>query len=732
MDADALLRDLNPAQREAVTHGAGPLLVLAGPGSGKTRVIVHRIAYLVGVHGVPPWRVVAVTFTNRAAREMQERLQALLGPLAERVFAGTFHALCARILRQDGPAIGLDRSFAIYDEDDQVAVLKRAYEEVGVDPKRFPLRSVQDAISGAKARLLDPEGWRAHNPGLWGEVVYRLYTAYQDLLRRSQGVDFDDLLVLAYRLLKEHPEVRERWQERAHHLLVDEFQDTNYAQYALARLLAERHRNLFVVGDPDQAIYSWRHADLRNILTFQQDYPDARVVRLEENYRSTPPILEVARRIISANRLRLEKGLRAVRPEGPRPIVHEAYNEEEEARFVVREAERLVRQAGYRYRDIAVMYRVNAQSRALEEACLRYGVPYRVIGALKFYQRREVKDILSYLRLLLNPQDEVALQRVVNVPPRGIGPRTLERLGEWARRRGWTLPQALDALARGEGEEAPLTPQGRSALARFARLLEDLREEAGRLDLVSLVDEVVQRIGYREYLEQGLEKGEERWENLLELRRVAGEFREMEPRTALASFLERVSLVSEQDALLEEQDALTLITLHQAKGLEFPVVFLVGLEEGLLPHIRSLGDPERVEEERRLCYVGVTRARDRLYLVWAFRRAQAGESGPNRPSRFLQDLPPGLVEAAVAEGPAPMRQRGLEPAPAPGAPPAPAPPPLRVGDWVRHARFGLGVVVAVVPSGPDTEVTVKFEEVGLKRLLYSYAPMERVTRDGQG
>ena len=716
-----ILEGLNPAQREAAETIEGPLLIIAGPGSGKTRVITHRIAYLVRVLGVSPQRIAAVTFTNKAAREMRQRLDRLLGTRAEGLTCGTFHALCVAILRRDGQHIGLERDFAIYDQEDQLGLLKRAMEQLDIDPRRFPIRAILSAISGAKSILLDPPGFATTVGSYYEEVVLRVYERYQELLSRSKAVDFDDLLFKAVQLLQRAPKVLERYQSRYLHLLIDEFQDTNIAQYTLAKLLAGRYRNICVVGDPDQSIYSWRNADIRNILSFQKDYPDARVVNLAENYRSTKTILEVAKHLISPNRERLDKELWTGKEQGVPVVVREAHNEEEEAQKVVQEAERLVQEEGYRLADCAVMYRINAQSRAHEEACLRYGISYKLVGAVRFYHRREVKDVVAYLRLLHNPYDEVSLERVINVPLRGIGARTVEELSGWARGRDlplYTGLQTLVAMSEEGSADLPLAARSVAALARFLQLLNGLLEEAGSLGVGDLVDAVLKRIDYRRHLMDGDERGEEKWENVQELRGQAVDFQELAPQEGLTAFLERVALVSDVDNLNEAQDALTLITLHQAKGLEFPVVFIVGMEEGLLPHARSLDDPAEMEEERRLCYVGVTRAEERLYLMRAFRRTSMGASLPSMPSRFLADIPSHLLTTPqpVAAGRWAMAQ-----------PRESGPVPFKAGDKVRHAKFGEGVVVNCTASGADHEVTVAFKGgSGVKRLLHSYAALEKV------
>lgn len=726
-----ILEGLNQHQREAVEAIEGPVLIVAGPGTGKTRVITHHIAYLVRVCGVSPYRIAALTFTNKAAREMRDRLQRLIGTVADRLTVGTFHALCASILRREGDRIGLDRSFVIYDDDDQVTLIKRSMEELEVDPKRFAPRAIQSAISRAKSQLMDAEGYALHRESYFEEVVSRVYGRYQELLGRNGAADFDDLLLKTYQLFRDHEDVLGKYQNRYVHVLVDEFQDTNVPQYAIARQLSGKHRNIRVVGDPDQSIYSWRNADIRNILSFQRDYPEAKVVALEENYRSTKTILEAAQSLISVNQQRVEKDLWTSKDRGVPVEITEAYNEEEEAQLVVRKIEELARDHGYLKGDIAVMYRVNAQSRALEEACLRYGVPYQLVGGVKFYQRREVKDLIAYLRLLLNPADDVSLTRVINVPSRGIGQRTMDELTRWARGGEVSLYSAMEAIARKEETEeqalSALPARTAKALVNFYNLIASLMKDTQEMDVVQAIDLVLERTGYKRFLLEDAERGEERWENIQEFRGTAQEFRNMEPREGLASFLESVSLVTDVDTMEEKADAITLITLHQAKGLEFLVVFIVGMEEGLLPHIRSMDDPGEMEEERRLCYVGMTRAEERLYLFRAFRRSLMGSSGPNVPSRFLSDIPPKLVATPVPVLSSDVR-RGAGWTPGPKqAPLREAKASLKTGDKVRHAKFGEGIVVSCVESGEDFEVTVAFKENhGVKRLLLSYAPLEKV------
>ena len=729
---DSLLEGLNPDQRQAVEHIDGPLLIVAGPGSGKTRVITHRIAYLVRTAGISPRRICAVTFTNRAAREMKGRLERLLGPRAKQVSAGTFHALCASILRRDGEAAGIPTDFVIFDSDDQMELVKRAMEAAEIDPKKCPPRGILSAISWAKSQLLAPQDYLLTGRSYYDEIAQRVYASYQEMLQRNRALDFDDLLSKTVGLLRQVPEARAKYQERFIHLLVDEFQDTNIAQYQLARELAGKHLNICVVGDPDQSIYSWRNADLRNILSFQKDYPKATVINLDQSYRSTKTILEAARQLITANTKRLNQELWTENAQGQPIVVSEAYNEEEEAQLVLQEVRDLCDSEGYHLRDCVVAYRVNAQSRALEEACLRYGVPYKLIGGVRFYQRREVKDILAYLRLIQDPYDEVSLTRVINVPPRGIGKRTVDDLARRASSLSLPMYAALQSLA--ESDEAGPTPANSlgqrqtQALADFLRLLNGLMDAASSMDLPHLVEEVMDRTGYRRHLLESDEPdAEERLDNLRELQGVAADHADSPARETLPAFLQSAALMSDQDALTEdEQDYLTLITLHQIKGLEYPVVFIVGMEEHLLPHVRSMDAADQLEEERRLAYVGMTRAKERLYLFRAFRRRLMGMGQPNFPSRFLSEVPEHLLarrgREKVGAGTVAYDRWST---PSSDASPAPSSPPFKTGQKVVHAHFGQGIVVECRPTGADFEITVAFKgDSGIKRLLHSFANLQ--------
>jgi DNA helicase-2/ATP-dependent DNA helicase PcrA len=733
---EALLEGLNPAQREAVELVDGPLLIVAGPGSGKTRVITQRIAYLVKHVGIGPGRIAAITFTNRAAREMRGRLERLLGERARYLLAGTFHAMCAMMLRRDGKAIGLPSDFVIMDDDDQMGLIKRAMAAAEIDPKRFPPRSILGAISGAKSQLLGPDALAQRATGYYDEVVRRIFIEYQAMLTRSHGVDFDDLLSKTMDLLRDAPDVRAKYQERFIHLMVDEFQDTNVAQYQIAKELAGKYQNLCVVGDPDQSIYSWRNADIRNILSFKKDFPTARVVNLSQNYRSTSTILQAARSLIAVNRQRLELQLFTDNEKGSPIVIAEAYTEDEEADMVMREVERLTRDEGFDLRDCVVTYRVNAQSRALEEACLRHGVPYKLIGGVRFYQRREVKDVLAYLRLLQDPYDEVSLIRVINVPTRGIGKRTVDDLVAWARSLDLPAYTALQLLADDAVDTGPFNQRQSRQLTDFLKLINGLRDEMAEMELTALIDEVLERTGYRRsLLDSGDPDAEDRLDNLREFRGVSADYEDLPAAESLQPFLESAALVSDQDNLTDDdQQYLTLITLHQIKGLEYPVVFITGVEDGVLPHMRSIDDPDQMEEERRLAYVGMTRARKRLYLFRSFRRRLSGAPQGNPPSRFLRDIPYELTETPAMRGGGGRGLRGrdaIDGAAAAAVSAAPAadagPPPFKAGDKVTHASFGKGIVVSCKPKPGDYEITVAFTgDSGIKRLLHSFAKLERV------
>ena len=744
-----LLEGLNPAQKEAVETVDGPLLIVAGPGSGKTRVITHRIAYLVREYEINPFNILAMTFTNKAAREMRERLDRLVGSRSDALTVGTFHSFCAKVLRIDGHNLGLDTNYSIYDADDQAKIIKDSMELAEIDPKRNPPRAILSMISNAKNKMWDSRTFTKNADNYFEEICAQVYHHYEEALTRNNAVDFDDLLMKTVQLLREFPGVRTKYNDRYKYIMVDEFQDTNISQYQLARLLAESHQNICVVGDPDQSIYSWRSADIRNILSFQGDYPQAKTIALDQNYRSTANILDAAKNLISINGQRIQKDLFTDNSKGDLVEIREAYDEGEEASFVISEAERLVRENGYKHGDCAVMYRINAQSRALEEACLHQGTRYRLVGGIRFYKRREVKDLMAYLHLVYNPNDDVNLGRVINVPPRGIGAKSMQQIGDWARSKNLGLFAAMQevAAARLAGEDCPITITKKAAtsFADFAVTLEKLIELSKREKVVDLVDRVVEDTGFRNFIQNSDDSPQERWENIMELRATAQEFNAEAPPDGLATLLERLSLVADVDNYEDADDSITLITLHQAKGLEFPVVFMVGMEEGLLPHSRSLDDEDQLEEERRLCYVGMTRAEKLLYLTRAFRRSIFGATRAGEGSRFLRDIPAELITSGSGptngsaggtsrsfgkpgESKGPSWNTWQAPTPVINrAKPESARPTLSVGDSVRHNAFGEGVVTRVDVTASDTEVTIEFEGgVGQKRLLLSFAPLEKI------
>ncbi len=668
LEQQGLLAGLNEPQRRAVTTTEGPLLILAGPGSGKTRVITHRIAYLVQYEHVSPWRILAVTFTNKAAKEMRERLEKLVGiSESKEMTIGTFHAICARVLRIEADylaPLGLNKSFVILDTDDQTTLVKQAIKQLNIDEKQYKPVVMQAFISRAKNELLVPEQMAEQASKYVEEVAARVYKVYQKLLRANNSVDFDDLLMLTEQLWRHEPEVLRRYQLRWQYIHVDEFQDCNLPQYKLIKLLGygteERHAglgNVCVVGDDDQMIYTWRGASAENVQRFEEDFPKTKIILLEQNYRSTQTILDAAQNVVRRNRLRKNKKLWTALGTGEKVFLYEAYNEEEEGLFTAREINRLLARGEIERRgEVAVMYRTNAQSRALEEQFLRANIPYKVIGSRKFYERKEVKDMLAYLRLLLNAGDELSLRRIINVPNRKIGPKTLGEIQQWANEKGVSLYQAIR-----QAEQHPtLGKAAKKALGEFARLMNDLTGAIDELSLPELLNRIAERSGYGPELREGPEDELDRWANVLELRRVAEDYSEIETRIALELFLENVALVggadtaqtSENGTLVQEEngDAVTLITLHAAKGLEYPVVFIVGMDEGSLPHARSIDKPEQLEEERRLAYVGFTRAMRRLYLVRAYRRSLFGESMPTEPSRFLADIPGELVANSGGAG----------------------------------------------------------------------------------
>jgi DNA helicase-2/ATP-dependent DNA helicase PcrA len=757
MPTPELPHALNPAQREAVEHVHGPLLVLAGAGSGKTRVLTTRIVNLIDRQGVPPDRIFAVTFTNKAAGEMKHRIGRLLGRDPSGLWIGTFHSLSARLLRREAELLGFTRRFTIYDEDDRLSLIKRLMDQRGHSTKLFPPRAVQSLISAAKNRMVPPSELAASSPfDRLAVVSADVYGAMGPALKAANAMDFDDLLLHPLTLFREHPERLRAYQERFSFILVDEFQDTNRAQYELIRLLGA-HGNVCAVGDDDQSIYGWRGADVRNMQDFLRDFPSAKLVRLEENYRSTQIVLDAANGVIAENAGRIGKTLTTRRRGGEMVTLLAAADERDEAEWVVRELERRSAAGEWRYSEMAVLYRTNSQSRALEEAFRRAGVPYRLIGAISFYERREVKDLLAYLRLVANPSDDEAFLRAVGVPRRGLGETSLTVLGQTAMH--WGKP--LLATARGAEMVPDLRPNVRGAFRSFAGLIDGLTERAGRLPPAEALEQVIRAIDYEAMLHAEGPEGADRWENVRELVASAADWSEEvsddpDAGTPLERFLAEAALLSSADTVIGTEEGVTLMTLHTAKGLEWPVVVLTGLEHGLFPLARAEEQPDGLEEERRLCYVGLTRAKDKLYLTWARARRRGGELRPGIPSRFLKALPPGVVEERRTtslwapdwtSGSAVRRYGGTRGGRYdPGSSPSGTVPVYRrtavppndeeasqdspryvKGERVRHRRFGSGTIRGLSGVGRDLKVSVVFDdaEVGEKQLLVAYAGLER-------
>lgn len=716
------LHDLNPQQRQAVQASDGPVLVLAGPGSGKTRVLTHRIAYLIGEIGISPYHILAVTFTNKAAQEMKTRVLSLVGEQVNGLTLGTFHAISASILRREAQHLPFKSNFSIFDSDDQLALVKTALKDVNLDPKQYKAASLQDTISRAKNELIMPKDYPEYT--YHHQVVKKVFNRYQDLLLANNALDFDDLLYWMVNLLQNNSSVREKYARRFKQILVDEFQDTNMAQYELLKHLASVHHSIFVVGDIDQSIYAWRGADYRNLRRFEDEYPTAQVIFLDQTYRSTQAVLNVAMKVIEQNIDRKPHQLLTNRGEGEKVVLQETYDDRSEAAFVVETITNLVLRKKAQLGDFAIMYRTNAQSRLLEEAFLHAKIPYKLVGAQRFYGRREVKDILAYMRIIQNPADEVSLYRIINVPGRGIGEKTVNTLHMLASKRqlasgelliGWNF----DANHLLEGG---FSGRISSNLMSFSNLLAKWRAEKEHLTPLSLMDLVLKDTDYRAYLDDGTEVAEERWENILELRRLAAEYQE----SGLAKFLEDVSLVSDQDTYDAISRVVTLLTLHAAKGLEFPIVFIVGLNDGILPHARSKNNPDAVQEERRLFYVGLTRAKDHLYLIQPLNRNSFGFSEPTLPSGFLEDIPsellryeplPGRVNMPISRK---MERWEVDKS----APRRAIQARYYAGAKVSHPVFGEGMVLNSHIQDDDEIVDIFFENIGLKRLAASLARLE--------
>ncbi len=759
--SERLLEGLNPMQKEAVKKTDGPLLIMAGAGSGKTKVLTHRIAYLMTEKQVAPWNILAITFTNKAAREMKDRVEKLLGPAAEDIWISTFHSMCVRILRRDIDRIGINRNFTILDTTDQLSVIKNILKDRNIDPKKFEPRTILGTISSAKNELMNPEQYAKQPLGPYEQQVAEIYTDYQKRLKKNQALDFDDLIMTTIHLFKRVPEVLEYYQRKFQYIHVDEYQDTNRAQYTLVNLLADRLKNLCVVGDSDQSIYRWRGADIANILSFEKDYPNAEVVLLEQNYRSTKRILEAANRVIDNNIGRKKKNLWTENDEGQKIIHYQADSEKSEAQFVVGKMRELMQKDPTRtLGDFAILYRTNAQSRVMEEMLLMSNINYTIVGGTKFYDRKEIKDILAYLRLIANPDDDISLQRIVNVPKRGIGATTMDKIANYATQHDISIFTAL-----AEVDLIGVSGRATSQLKEFRALIEGYVQMQEYISVTELVEEVLEKSGYREMLKADKTiESQSRLENIDEFLSVTKNFEEKYDDKSLVAFLTDLALVADIDKLDEEdpaqQEGVILMTLHAAKGLEFPVVFLIGMEEGVFPHSRSLFEEAEMEEERRLAYVGITRAEEQLYITNAQMRTLFGRTNINPPSRFIKEIPEDLLESEenkeAVSRPTPFGGRGSSfggstfgGTSAAGRARAASPAsqtarrttaPSRgltatggesldwmVGDKAEHKKWGVGTVVSVKGDGDSKELDIAFPSpTGIKRLLAKFAPVTKV------
>ncbi|HFD0669207.1 TPA: DNA helicase PcrA [Enterococcus faecium] len=737
-----LLNGMNPRQKEAVLHTDGPLLLMAGAGSGKTRVLTHRIAYLIEEKEVNPWNILAITFTNKAAKEMKERVNAILASGGEDVWVSTFHSMCVRILRRDVDFIGYNRNFTIIDSSEQLTLMKRILKELNIDPKKYDPRSILGTISQAKNSLQTSQDFAKMQGSYYEEIAAKCYAAYQKELQYNQCMDFDDLIMNTIRLFEEHPDSLTYYQNKFHYIHVDEYQDTNHAQYTLVNLLAGRFRNLCVVGDADQSIYGWRGADMQNILDFEKDYPDAAVILLEQNYRSTKNILSAANQVIENNSNRKPKNLWTENKEGNKITYYRADNERDETRFIVDRMQEEIRSNHRNYGDFAILYRTNAQSRVMEETLLKANIPYKMVGGHKFYDRKEIKDILAYLNVLANPQDSISFERIVNSPKRGIGPGSIEKLRSFASLHEWPLLEAAQNV-----DLANIGGKAGQQLGAFGEMIQEVTQMIPYLTVTELTKEVLDRSGYLEDLKiQNTLEAQARIENLEEFLTVTQEFdKQFEqqneedadaPEEKLTVFLNDLALVSDIDNLEEDASQVTLMTLHAAKGLEFPVVFLIGLEEGVFPLSRALMEESELEEERRLAYVGITRAEEALYLTNAFSRTLYGRTQYNRPSRFVEEIDQELLEI---EGMRPTPKKtpvfAKKTAYSYKQPETAVVPSKsatggennswKPGDKVKHKKWGLGTVVRVSGTSKDLELDVAFPSQGVKRLLAAFAPIEK-------
>jgi DNA helicase-2/ATP-dependent DNA helicase PcrA len=735
-----LLKDLNPQQQEGVTHTEGPLLILAGAGSGKTRVLTYRIAYLIEQGRAYPSQILAITFTNKAANEMKERVAQLVGPESNYMWVSTFHSMCLRFLRRDSEKIDYQKNFVIYDPIDQKSVLNDCIKELNISEKQFPIPNVIKSISSAKDKLIFPKEYLSQNQGnYYQERLGSIYQLYQEKLKKNNAMDFDDLIVKSIKLFQENPKVLEFYQNRFKYILVDEYQDTNYAQYKLVNMLSGGYRNLCVVGDDDQSIYGFRGADVENILSFEKDFPDAKVIKLEQNYRSSQRILNAANYVIQNNSRRKDKRLWTDNGKGNAIFIQGNDSEYKEGEFIAQEIEKCRKQENRNYKDFAILYRTNAQSRTLEDALRRAGIPYQIFGGLKFYSRLEIKDIIAYLTLLENPQDDVALKRIINTPKRGIGHVTMEKIQGYAEFKGEGLFNIILKI-----EEVPgISPGAKTKIKKFASMMASFNTMKEYLGLSDLIKKVLEDTGYLEMLEEGkLDKSDIRLENLEEFVSGATEFENNSEDTSLRAFLENISLVSDIDTLDPEEGSAVLMTLHNAKGLEFPVVFLTGMEEGMFPHSRSLLDYDEMEEERRLCYVGITRAMEKLYMTYAEERIIYGQPTSYLPSRFLKEIedaaPEGLIVKSDREilTKRPLYKNNYSPRKTFKTefykPPAKKPmvktssEELVEGVKVKHNKWGIGTIVGKTKAKDDIFVSIAFPGIGIKKVSLSYASLEIV------
>ncbi|WP_059104488.1 DNA helicase PcrA [Shouchella shacheensis] len=741
---EKMLQGLNKEQREAVTHTEGPVLLMAGAGSGKTRVLTHRMSYLLRHNGTPPWSVLALTFTNKAAREMKDRVASLVGPIAEDIWISTFHSMCVRMLRRDIDKIGFSRNFSILDSSDQLSVIKQVLKSQNIDPKKFDPKSILGTISSAKNELKTAKQFAKVAAGVYDEVAADVYTDYEKRLKQNNALDFDDLIMRTIQLFSDVPEVLEFYQRKFQYIHVDEYQDTNRAQYQLVRMLGDRSKNVCVVGDSDQSIYRWRGADIGNILSFENDYPNAKVILLEQNYRSTKTILSAANSVIENNANRKPKRLWTENTEGRKIGLYEAATEQAEAQFVVEKIREAAREPGFSYSNVAILYRTNAQSRIIEEYFVKSNLDYNIVGGTKFYDRKEIKDILAYLRLISNPDDDISLQRIVNVPKRGIGATTVDKIAAYAAASGLSMYAAL-----GELEEIGVTARAYTKLVEFREQVKNWTQMQEYLSVTELVEELLEKTGYREMLkkEQTLE-AQSRLENMDEFITVTQEFEKGSEDKTLVAFLTDLALVADIDKLDDEEettkrDAITLMTLHSAKGLEFPLVFLIGLEEGIFPHNRSLFEEEEMEEERRLAYVGITRAEKQLYVTNAKLRTLYGRTNTNPSSRFIAEIPAEFVEsenqpsgrmvgasrktaASAAAGSVRTRASAQSSGRSQMVTTGGDAFEWQVGDKATHKKWGSGTVVSLKGEGDALELDIAFAQpTGIKRLFAKFAPITK-------